>query len=390
MLARDQDSFDRQLEHDRNKLIDRMLDAGRMVYFDMIEELIRTFLNAGIDLAYEGHSLNSFIRLVRRCYLSRLPRVEREKEGLWSKIWWFQRLQDILEDERNSVSQALINGWHWFVNPEQWPTKSSNRKEYTDMWLSLSQERRDQFLDDFSLSEDKLMACISKLSTQDFCCENALGEEGVGMKRELRAAGIPITDYLNVPRLAEEALRDGSACSICGEGYGMESTGTEQSHAPVRVTPCGHVFGWRCLMARLNSARSRENGNCTECGVRFCACVEPRDLLSGCGEILRWLNPPMELKNTTGPHSFTNKLMLVFEPADEVRKRLKYWQPHGADIGRERAQLRDLGVYLAYERMTAVSERNITGYREAVLKQTYAIAQRLWIEFLDGVLPHAW
>ncbi|KAF1977544.1 hypothetical protein BU23DRAFT_565035 [Bimuria novae-zelandiae CBS 107.79] len=77
----------------------QMLQAGRMVYFDMIDELIFDFLDKGIDLAYEGHRLGSFARLIERNHLKHLPKEEREKDGLWAKIWWFQRLQNILQDE---------------------------------------------------------------------------------------------------------------------------------------------------------------------------------------------------------------------------------------------------------------------------------------------------
>lgn len=219
-------NINKRAEYDIDRLIDEMLDAGRMAYFDVIEELIYKFLNAGLDLTYGGHNLNSFIRVVRQRYLRRLPRAERKKDGLWSKIWWFQHLQGILEDEHTGVYEALVNGWHWFVDPEQWPTKSSNRSEFTNMWTRLSQERRDQFLEGFVIDEERVRAWMSGLSTQGFCCENIAEEEGRGLKRELRAAGIELASEMNAPRLAEEALEDGSVCSMCGEGYSVESIET--------------------------------------------------------------------------------------------------------------------------------------------------------------------
>jgi hypothetical protein len=78
------------------KMTDDFLDAGRMVYFDMIDELVEMFLNDGVDLAYEGYNLGGFVALIKDDYLRFLPKKEREKEGLWAKIWWLRHLQIIL------------------------------------------------------------------------------------------------------------------------------------------------------------------------------------------------------------------------------------------------------------------------------------------------------
>jgi hypothetical protein len=213
------------------------------------------------------------------------------------------------------------------------------------MWRNLDVTRQQLFLDGFVLDEEKLKAWMSGLSTTGFCCENVVEVEGQGLQRELDAAGADITSELNVPKLAEEALEDRSTCAICGEGYSLENRGTDASHVPVRVPPCGHVFGWRCLMAPMENRTG--DGKCAICRVRMCACTSPQDLIDGCDKILEWLQPPTELQNMTGPDSYLNRLMLIFKPADEIRRRLEYWIPHTSNIVAELSKLGDLGIYQA-------------------------------------------
>ncbi|KAF2449130.1 hypothetical protein P171DRAFT_427408 [Karstenula rhodostoma CBS 690.94] len=384
-FIKDDATFEELKAKRKRQMTDAFLDAGRMVYFDMIEELIDRFLNQGVDLAYEGYNLGSFVGMIKRGYLRWLPRKEREREGLWAKIWWLRRLQEILEDEKLSLSEALVKGWQWFVDPEQWPTTSSGRPEYADMWKQLEAERKRTFLDDFAIDEEKLDAWMSGVSTQGFCCKNVAEEEGEGLQHEFRAAGADFTSELNVPKLAEEALEDGSTCSICGEGYSLENRGTERSHVPVRITPCGHVFGWRCLVTPMENHTG--DGRCATCNVRMCGCTSPQDVIDGCDKFLGWLQPPTQLDNTTGPDSYLSRLMLIFKPADEIRRRLRYWVPHASSIAADLSKMGDLGMYQARERLAAVVKKDVSRYRDVVMKQTQATAQRLWLEFLGNVLP---
>lgn len=364
---------------------DAFLDAGRMVYFDMIEELVYNFLENGVDLAYNGHNLNSFVLMIRECYLPSLRRQERDEDGLWAKILAFRQLQEILEDEELSPVEAIVKGWNWFVDPRQWPTTSSGRSEYADMWEKLDAQRKQRFLDEFAVDEEKLGAWMSSLSTEAFCCENVAEEEAEGLKRELDAAGIDLLSELNGPKLAEEALEDGSTCTICGEGYSMKGRETDEAYVPVRVTPCGHVFGWRCLMKPMEDHTG--DGRCAIWKVRKCACTSPQDFVDGCDRILRWMQPPVRPHNMDGPHSYVNRLMLKFEPADEIRKRLRYWGPHAKGIVAEMSNLGDLGMYQARERLGAILDRDVRRYQETKVKQAHATAQRLWLQFLVSVLP---
>ncbi|KAL1594603.1 hypothetical protein SLS60_010364 [Paraconiothyrium brasiliense] len=321
--------------------IDDFLDAGRLVYFDLIEELIEKFLNRGVDLAYEGHDLDSFVAMVTKDYLRSIPKDEREQEGLWAKIWWFQHLQEILQDESLSLSEAFVRGWMWFTYPEQWPTKSSGRSEYADMWKQLGAVRQQRFLEDFAIDQERLQAWMWSLSTQEFCCMNVEMEEGKGLKREFTAAGVEFGSVFSEPHLEEGALKDGSMCSICGEGYSLENRGTEKSHIPIRVRPCGHVFGRHCLDAQIKDRPI--DAKCKICRARLCVCITAEDHVDACDRILRWLQPPVQLQHTAGPDSYLRRLMLVFEPADEIRKRLEYWTPHVSNIVADLNKLGDLG-----------------------------------------------
>ncbi|KAJ4359453.1 uncharacterized protein N0V89_000006 [Didymosphaeria variabile] len=142
-------------EKRQQRQTDAFLDAGRLVYFDLVEELIAKFLNQGN-------------------YLQSIPKDVREQEGFWAKIWWFQHLQEILQDDSVNLSKALLQGCQWFIDPEQWPTKSSGRSEYADMWKQLGAARQQSFLDDFTIDEGKLQAWVSSVSNQGFCSSLAL------------------------------------------------------------------------------------------------------------------------------------------------------------------------------------------------------------------------
>jgi hypothetical protein len=141
-----------------------LLAGARDKYFEAINELIHVFLFRGLDLVEEARNTERFIKLMVREYFGVFrSEEEREQKRHWPKIFWFMRLQEILEEESLSVGEAFVKGFEWFIDAEQYPTRYETTEVFSKTWSRLSAERQQQFLQSLKLDKTKLGQLVERV-----------------------------------------------------------------------------------------------------------------------------------------------------------------------------------------------------------------------------------
>jgi hypothetical protein len=90
---------------------ERTIRLAQCEYFNMIDQLQNEFLNHNIDLVWGSVNLDHFILNMRKLYFERpghVPFELRNSPHHWPKLFFFQELQMIFEDERHSITEALV------------------------------------------------------------------------------------------------------------------------------------------------------------------------------------------------------------------------------------------------------------------------------------------
>ncbi|KAF2689881.1 hypothetical protein K458DRAFT_356250 [Lentithecium fluviatile CBS 122367] len=304
---------------------------------------------------------------------------EREhKRRCWPRIFWFLGLQGILEDERLTVQQAIVEGWKWFLDPEQYPVRYGEAGRAAEVWREMGVEWQERFLQSFVVNEKKLELVRGGVGDR-----GSRLAESLGYLLEFWALGSQI-DVDHPAVTPPDLARHMPKCYVCGEQLKKEEIGGTAAHRPVQAA-CGHLSGYVCLRKWFT-----RHADCPQCGGELSGSqyqASPEAVLESYDRELKWLHPPIEFKDAETPHSMLDKLLLIFETAEEIRGRLKHWGAYADGMHSEWARLQDTGAYLARERLLSVLKMDTAGYRHAVLLHVRVGARRLWIDSLDQVIP---
>ena len=97
----------------------------------------------------------------------------------------------------------------------------------------------------------------------------------------------------------------------------------------------------------------------------------------------------MQISFPVSPHTYLEKLGIVFEDADAIREHLHCWlnAPYAAYV--ELLALFDLALYLARDRLGAAVRGDVIEFREVVGRQFQVEARIQWLEFLRSCHPNS-
>jgi hypothetical protein len=362
------------------------LTASRTMYFEYINQLITKFLDRGFDLAHEAKNTENFLRLMKFGYFDAMPEELQEKEEVWPYIWWFTRFQEILEDTGTGLEEAILKGWKWFIDPNQYPAKYGGAMGFANVWESLDAVKKTEFLGSFSIDQQKLGAWASSLKDAkiDFGIGLTKQNEAIGMANMFHSAGMTL-DFSH-PKVKAPDSTNFSECLLCYEKLKKENSSSEVIHRPVQ-TACGHVFGYSCLRSWF----AKEKCVCPKCYTELdpgTAFIPPiKEVLESADRELKWLQSPIAVENPQEPHDFVSKLALIFEPADEIKEHLSLWSRDEHMLPTEANRLMELGLYLARERLEAVFQKDKAAWRRIGQRQVEVAARMFLVRFLLMVLP---
>jgi hypothetical protein len=295
------------------------------------------------------------------------------------------KLQEIFQDERLSVQEAIVEGWKLFLEPEQYPVKYCGVGDASEVWSIMSAEHQTRFTESLTLNEEKLREMVAQMKQVDIAWPLFKEEESLGCLHEFNLLGFKLD--IDHPALTEpDSARRMPECPICKKILRKAEIGSIAEHRPVQ-TSCGHLF----RNSSIVDAFGRNNDDvCPQCGKR----VEgprhpfsPGDVMASCDRVLMWVQQPISFEDVESPDSTFEKLLFIFQPADEIRRRMQYWTPYERGVLVEWARMKDTGAYLARERLAATLKGDATRYREVVRRQMQVAARRQWLGFLDDVLP---
>lgn len=312
--------------------------------------------------------------MVNERYFSQIPTAAQEFNTHWPVILWYQKLQCILENENLSIEQALIEGWHLFIDAEQHAAKEKIRGigEYASLWQELDPDQQAQFLKTFSIDETFLKEWPAQIQTLDLKNPRIEDIEAAGLERVFTDREHRIRLDINHPQVSQPGTQEFSSCSICYRELAKEEVDGSADHKPVE-TICGHIFGYSCIRNWFEKER-----NCPMCREDFSFAMmhaaSPEELLKSCDRTLDWVQPPIYLQIPSRPHSFVDKLALLFRSPDEIRQRIGIFHVDKQGMAMKLRTLQQLGLYLARDRMQAVLEGDVERFREVVELQVQTFA----------------
>jgi hypothetical protein len=367
------------------------LDALRLgplpMYFDAIEDLV-SHINEGCDFN-AARNLGELVYLARKRYFNRVRKQcgdeEVEREGHWSKILWFAGLQKILENETLSLGEALRKGWELCMDEEGFPAKYGGLLEWVMGWHELAKEKQEQFLQLFKIDGDVLRAMAREVEGMSLKGSTVLEHEKGSclVSFSVQKKALDVT----MPRMVNPSKQKFGNCSLCCVPLLKEDVGTNKDHRPVEI-PCGHIFGSSCIKQHFAPPR---NWLCPVCNKNLIAAphhpTTPSEQVESCDRLLKWLDPPPHIDFPEGPNSYLEKLTLVFEPADAIRKHFDNWLAMPQESYAELLRLQDLALYLARDRLDAAGRGDTARFREVVARQVQFAARFEWLEFLGRCHP---
>ncbi|KAF1833685.1 hypothetical protein BDW02DRAFT_500035 [Decorospora gaudefroyi] len=349
------------------------------MYFEAIDRLI-FHIDHGIDFN-RARNADGLIYVAR-------PRPSAvENEDHWPKTLWFAEFQRGFEDDSVSIAEALKRGWEWFMDLDGFPARYTAVKEWALGWHELEAEKRRQFLEVFQIDRDALLGMAREVKGMSLTGPAMLNHEKtscvVGFLEQKRPLDVVL------PRMVNPSRQKLGECSICKVGLLKEEVGTTKEHRPVEI-PCRHIFGASCIK---NHFAATKRWVCPACGTNHYAVqhhpTTASEVLESCDRLLKWLDPPALVHLPVEPHSYLDKLTLIFEPADAIRKDLHNWNNEPRDSYAEYLRLSDLALYLTRDRLHAAIRGDTDRFREVVAQQVQIGSRIVWLEFLWRCHPNS-
>ncbi|KAF2874280.1 hypothetical protein BDV95DRAFT_604467 [Massariosphaeria phaeospora] len=365
--------------------VPQVVIEGVRRYFILLRHLFEKFLRRGLDLANGAQTLDQFVEMINIKYFACMPAARREAAHHWPGIIWFQRLQMLLENQNLSLDQAIIDGWHWFLTPGQYPSR--NRGPCVLAWKAMDDVQQHAFLERFRIDESALRKTASGTPVPDLSDPSIQELEARGLRR-LFLLHLGIGLDVEHPKVEKPTGWDWSDCLICTVPLVVDEIDTRSEHRPVQ-TVCGHVFGYACLQKWFDQKKE----SCPTCRQDFqwteTYQASPEEVLRSADRCLRWSGPPCTFQAGVAPHSALDKFLLVFEPAHEIRRAMLRTGFAAEVMRKERLQLQELEGFVARDRLDAVLKGDVHGYQSAVQLQWQVFARLEWFRFVSSWHPYA-
>ncbi|CAE6995312.1 hypothetical protein PTNB73_04638 [Pyrenophora teres f. teres] len=372
---------------------DTALSALRLgplpMYFDAVEELVN-HIEHGMDCS-KVYSVSDLVHLAQKRYFRRLRRQcgarEVEKEGHWPKVIWFAELQRILEDEGLSVGEAMRRGWEWFMERDGFPAKYGGVGEWVAGWWELGREKQEDFSDVFDVTGDALKSMAGNVEGMSLHGPEVLIHEK-GACAQVFVSQKRVLDVL-MPLMLNPSRQNLGNCPLCHEALLKEDVGTRKGKRPMEVL-CGHLFHFSCIRRYFTAPHT---WICPGCNRNLLTALPqpttPSEVLGSCEKVLRWMDAPAQVTLPAEPHSYLDKLALVFEPAQMICENFHNWFSVPLDSYTELLKLTDLALYLARDRLEAAIRGDAVMFRDVVARQLQVGARIEWLEFLERCHPNS-
>ncbi|CAA9956464.1 HRD1 HRD ubiquitin ligase complex ER membrane component [Pyrenophora teres f. maculata] len=359
------------------------------MYFDAVEELVN-HIEHGMDCS-KVYGVSDLVHLAQKRYFRRLRRQcgarEVEKEGHWPKVLWFAELQRILEDEGLSVGEAMRRGWEWFMDRDGFPAKYGGVGEWVAGWWELGREKQEDFSDVFDVTGDALKSMAGNVEGMSLHGPEVLIHEK-GACAQVFVSQKRVLDVL-MPLMLNPSRQNLGNCPLCHEALLKEDVGTRKGKRPMEVL-CGHLFHFSCIRRYFMAPHT---WICPGCNRNLLTALPqpttPSEVLGSCEKVLRWMDAPAQVTLPAEPHSYLDKLALVFEPAQMICENFHNWFNVPMDAYTELLKLTDLALYLARDRLEAAIRGDAVMFRDVVARQLQVGARIEWLEFLERCHPNS-
>jgi hypothetical protein len=370
---------------------ERTIRLAQCEYFNMIDQLQNEFLNHNIDLVWGSVNLDHFILNMWKLYFERpghVPFELRNSPHHWPKLFFFQELQMIFEDERHSITEALVQGWQLYMKRDGYPARfDDDVADFITVWHSVDQVLRDELLQSFEMTTEGIKQW-PELQRIDLSYASSIGAEIHGLLLELHLSFPDLRLDISHPRLHKPEDRECASCPICFLQLKEGEVGGIMEHRPVK-TVCNHIFGYSCIREWWKSSLT-----CPMCREDFNFAARhiptPEEFLQAVDRQLDWIEPEPRISVPSQPHSYIDKLTVIFRPADEVRKRIVSQVYDTKKVATEADVLGRCAAYLARDRLRAVIDQDKELFQTTVQLQAQVFARRAYFGFLFWSHPIRW
>ena len=231
-------------------------------------------------------------------------------------------------------------------------------------WHELDTKKQEQFLELFKVDANALRTMAKGVEHMSLTDLSLLLHEDCGCVQSFMAQ--KRTPDAVTPRMLNPSKQKLNACAICDDPLLKEDVGTNKNHRPVEIL-CGHVFGSSCIKQHFLAPERWSwpvyDKNLSDAPHHP---RTPSEVVESCDRILKWLDAPISIAFPADPHSHLEKLTLIFEPADAIRKNFGNWPAIPQVSYAESLRLQDQALYLARDRLEAVNRGETARYREII------------------------
>ncbi|KAH6881450.1 hypothetical protein BKA58DRAFT_2461 [Alternaria rosae] len=148
-----------------------------------------------------------------------------------------------------------------------------------------------------------------------------LDREQVGCIKIFPAQDRPLDAV--VPLMLNPWKQNLGSCSLCSTALRKQNIGSEKPHRPVEI-PCGHIFGSECIVSNFCKHEVWSCPFCEESLVNVAHHpATATEVIASCDCILKYLDPPASVTFPASPHTYLEKLGIIFEDADGIRGHLE-------------------------------------------------------------------
>ncbi|KAF2647699.1 hypothetical protein K491DRAFT_723215 [Lophiostoma macrostomum CBS 122681] len=360
---------------------------ARAQYLAAIDHLRLLFLHNDMDLAWGAVNPSSLEDMVGRNYYRVAPHIPGgsvRPPHHWKVISFYRRLQQTLEDDTQEIGESLVNGWHLFIDQNEWPVSSDPVTARTArIWHGMSSRDQEVCLRSLSVNGGMVRRWMNELKNVDLEHTPSAYAEARGLIVEMaKVAPERRFDTIWHPHLVDPSRQDfsDSDCPICYERLQKSDINGRANHRPVQ-TECRHVFGYSCLREWLGKHES-----CPMCRRDFSLSTlhapSPENTLEGINRMLNNQRPRTMINPPSEPYSYLDDLAGIFGPTHAVKRNFSACRVNAEDFRAESERIRKNRIYLSWERLKAYLAGDRRRYREVVQTQAQLFARRTFLIFM--------